>query len=485
MNSNIKNKKKAMVTLMIGALVLLVLIFSATYAYFNVGTSDNFGTTSIKAGAAQVGNVALTSGSNLTLNLTRDQMMQKSSDTSYYASANGTTTTETSPIMATATVTGEGTYSCNYTLTIAKSATNDLYNSFQSWSGKTDNQIVLKIGDQVYDFNTPNMFDSNNRLTYSGTFNGITSSTAVSLRSLTAQLKFVNKNALVQDALQGKDITLTFTASEFNCMVINSDDVYTVTFDANGGSVSPSTKSVTYNGIYGELPIPTKSGYTFKGWSELPDDYQKLEYIESTGSQYINTGAQLYNGTNHEIVIDFSPTEFYNYNTIYGSTVDADTFEGWIYSNGSLASRFKSVRYGNDNSLSVDTRYYYTLKKEGTKLSKYVNGALIGTGTVTSSLTDSQKASNFLLLLSGSDYGKDKIYGSKLYRDEVLLRDFIPCYKISTNKAGLYDIKNNVFYPNAATTGDDFTRGLSVNVISSTIVTQSNNHTLTAIWEAN
>ena len=39
---------------------------------------------------------------------------------------------------------------------------------------------------------------------------------------------------------------------------------YTVTLDANGGSVSPT--SMTYTGTALTLPAPTKSGYTFSGW---------------------------------------------------------------------------------------------------------------------------------------------------------------------------------------------------------------------------
>ena len=42
---------------------------------------------------------------------------------------------------------------------------------------------------------------------------------------------------------------------------------YTVTFNPNGGSVSPTTKSVSFRKPYGSLPTPTKSGYTFKGWN--------------------------------------------------------------------------------------------------------------------------------------------------------------------------------------------------------------------------
>ena len=42
---------------------------------------------------------------------------------------------------------------------------------------------------------------------------------------------------------------------------------YTLTYDVNGGNaLSPDHKSVTYNTAYGELPTPTRTGYTFVGW---------------------------------------------------------------------------------------------------------------------------------------------------------------------------------------------------------------------------
>lgn len=56
----------------------------------------------------------------------------------------------------------------------------------------------------------------------------------------------------------------TYTAS---CSVNVKDTEYVVvTFDANGGSVSPSSKSVIPGKSYGELPAPTREGYTFDGW---------------------------------------------------------------------------------------------------------------------------------------------------------------------------------------------------------------------------
>ena len=41
---------------------------------------------------------------------------------------------------------------------------------------------------------------------------------------------------------------------------------FTVTFDANGGSTSTASKTVTYASTYGTLPTPTRTGYTFSGW---------------------------------------------------------------------------------------------------------------------------------------------------------------------------------------------------------------------------
>ena len=45
----------------------------------------------------------------------------------------------------------------------------------------------------------------------------------------------------------------------------NEGDLFTVTLDANGGSVSETLINVQYDHSY-SLPIPTRSGYTFYGW---------------------------------------------------------------------------------------------------------------------------------------------------------------------------------------------------------------------------
>lgn len=43
-------------------------------------------------------------------------------------------------------------------------------------------------------------------------------------------------------------------------------NAYKVTFNANKGTTPTESKSVTYDSTYGDLPTPTRTGYTFNGW---------------------------------------------------------------------------------------------------------------------------------------------------------------------------------------------------------------------------
>ena len=46
---------------------------------------------------------------------------------------------------------------------------------------------------------------------------------------------------------------------------------FTVSFDANGGSVGTSSKNVEFGAAYGELPVPTRDTYNFAGWYTDPE----------------------------------------------------------------------------------------------------------------------------------------------------------------------------------------------------------------------
>lgn len=53
---------------------------------------------------------------------------------------------------------------------------------------------------------------------------------------------------------------------------------------------------------------------------------------------------------------------------------------------------------------------------------------------------------------------KFKMNYCKIYDNNVLIRNFIPCYRKYDNKPGLYDTVNNEFYTNQGN-GDDFVVG--------------------------
>ncbi len=71
----------------------------------------------------------------------------------------------------------------------------------------------------------------------------------------------------------------------------------TVTFNPNGGGVSPLTKVVKKDGTYGELPTPTKAGYTFNGWvgknlfDKTATAYKKGPYLRGSDGEEVSYGA--------------------------------------------------------------------------------------------------------------------------------------------------------------------------------------------------
>lgn len=214
-----KNKKSFVLTIIAISFIAL-LIISASYAFFNLAT-NNFRTKKINAGIENMGTVALTTGSDLTLTLTNELMSDKGVDIEYFASSNGTTTTETTEAIAKAVVTGGGTFSCDYTISFDDNESS-LYDVFQEASivdltlteVDKSNQIVLTINDTSYDFATASLFPQ----TITGTLANITEDNP---QFINAQLKVINKTGIKQTSLAGSSIELTFTVSDFTCTATN------------------------------------------------------------------------------------------------------------------------------------------------------------------------------------------------------------------------------------------------------------------------
>ena len=69
-----------------------------------------------------------------------------------------------------------------------------------------------------------------------------------------------------KDAVGNAVTATTVVNSDLACTAQWKAKSFTVTFDANGGSVSPASKSVDYDSAYGALPTPVLVGSDFKGW---------------------------------------------------------------------------------------------------------------------------------------------------------------------------------------------------------------------------
>lgn len=195
--------KKILVPMIVAIATLVVLTVGATYAYFAVGTSYESYTTTVKAQAADIGSVALEAGTSLNMNLTAAQMMLQSNDVTYYATANGTPqTTANNVTLATAKVTGAGTFTCNYTLKVAYSGT-------MKAALPAAGSAILNVGGTDYD-----VYSTTFPKTISGTLTGLTSSAS---KTITGSLKVVNLKGTDQSAMAGTNMTLTFTATKFSC----------------------------------------------------------------------------------------------------------------------------------------------------------------------------------------------------------------------------------------------------------------------------
>ena len=70
---------------------------------------------------------------------------------------------------------------------------------------------------------------------------------------------------------------------------ISSDHTLTVTLDASGGSLSPTSIQVSYGGSYGAIPTPTRPGYSFAGWSTAKSGGPTIDGSTNVSSSYNHT----------------------------------------------------------------------------------------------------------------------------------------------------------------------------------------------------
>ena len=227
--------------------------------------------------------------------------------------------------------------------------------------------------------------------------------------------------------------------------------------------------------VAGLYDIASGMFYTNEGTGEfnvgadvimLPADYQRVEYIRSTGDggQWIDTGVP---GENSNLRIDVS----YMWDVVpaggsYQNIISAYINEtsnctriiqygaGYTYVDVNIRANrspaYRSARVAGTRYNDSLTRTYYDVNGE----------RLVLTETVTGSSNDHN-----LHLFSSSTHGAFakslRLYNCKLYDGNTIVRDFVPCYRKSDDVIGLYDLVSKQFYTNQGT--GTFTKGLDVN----------------------
>lgn len=183
----------------------------------------------------------------------------------------------------------------------------------------------------------------------------------------------------------------------------------------------------------------------------LPNGYIQRLYIESNGTQYINTG--VIPNRNTRIVLD---VEGFGTKTEYLYGVDEYKKDFGLCKTSATSTRVYGYYFGGSASITVsNTADRLIYEQNGNVLS-------IGTATGTANASSSYTECGYPLYLfniysadkSGiTNYGASvKLYSCRIYDNGSLVRDFIPCENES-GTTGLYDLANDIFYPDASGAG--------------------------------
>ncbi len=197
--------------------------------------------------------------------------------------------------------------------------------------------------DTAFTVNNP----TRNTYTFTGwTITGMDNTTHYYGASLSTTSTTINSTKMTtfKNLTSENRATVTFTASW-------EAKTYNITLDANGGTCSVDSIDVVYGSTYGELPTPTRSGYTFDGWYTKSDGGT---LVESTDKHLQSSMTFLYA---HWVVIKYViKYELHLYsNHASGLTLQYDD-------NHNSSSNAKTGTYDVQNSTRTGTISEFTVE---------------------------------------------------------------------------------------------------------------------------
>ena len=171
----------------------------------------------------------------------------------------------------------------------------------------------------------------------------------------------------------------------------------------------------------------------------LPDEYQEVEYIQSSGSQYINTGVNP--KIKPRVVMKMAMTNSDDSDYFGNSSINGSAFFGNFSSYGLNFYRYGSTAALN-TGISVKQNEWYEWDMSQ---SVYLDGDLRYTTTNTYTYNSSQKN---ICIFKCRNFASYQLSYFILYDGDEKVREFYPCYRKSDSVIGLYDKVTNEFYPN-------------------------------------
>ena len=213
-------------------------------------------------------------------------------------------------------------------------------------------------------------------------------------------------------------------------------------------NVQNAAQTCTYDDT---LNVPsvqlTKTGYTFVGWElRMPGTYTELEYLESTGTQYINTGHTHVANENYEIDVTVVSVDS-SYRAIIGA---APSGSGGMFYISSQSNGAWLCNVGMPaDSVPLNTKLNIKLvQTSDSVVCAYVNGVLRQCASV-----GLYGHSLMLLARNSSEYPTiGKLYGAKIYNGtNSLIQNFIPARRNSDGVLGMWDTVTQTFFTNAGT----------------------------------
>ena len=206
----------------------------------------------------------------------------------------------------------------------------------------------------------------------------------------------------------------------------------------SGGTITPTFADLTtlQNDTAVGITLPSDIESGGGGTSILPDGYTRLEYIQSSGTQCIDTGLTCNKADNYQIKIDCE-------------LANDDKYAG---ANGYLQYQ-ASIMNGVRGNLSVVYKNHIETISVDNVVKKTSDWSSFSGSNVKIGILRLGNSNNTWLL---EDMQSGKIYSCEIYKDDGIIRNFIPC-KNSNDVVGLYDIVGNQFYQNNGT--GSFTAG--------------------------